>query len=65
MQSSCDVHLLCECDIFFLQELLKLMNRDCYADRCDDQISFFPFQREISALFRREKYSGQLHDGIT
>ena len=44
------------------------MNRDCYADRCDDQISFFPFQleiREIAALFRREKYSGQLHDGIT
>ena len=52
----------------FLQELFKLMNRDCYADRCDDQISFFPFQleiREIAALFRREKYSGQLHDGIT
>ena len=30
--------------------------------------NFFPFQleiREIAALFRREKYSGQLHDGIT
>ena len=53
---------------FFLQELFKLMNRDCYADRCDDQISFFPFQLEIRvtvALFRREKYSEQLHDGIT
>ena len=45
------------------------MNRDCYADKCDGQISFFfSFQleiRAIAALFRREKYSGQLHDGIT
>ena len=52
----------------FSQELSKVMNRDCNADRCDDQISFFSFQSEIraiAAVFRREKYSGQLRDGIT
>ena len=26
----------------FLQELSKVMNSDCYANRCDDQISFVP-----------------------
>ena len=69
MQFSYDVHpLIMRMRYPFSQELFKLMNRDCYADMCDDQISFFPFQleiRAIAALFRREKYSGQLHDGIT
>ena len=68
MHSSYDVHpLIMQMRYPFSQELFKLMRRDCYADRRDDQISFFPFQleiRAIAALFRREKYSGQLHDGI-
>ena len=42
MQSSYDVHSLGECDILFLQEPSKVMNRDCYADRCDDKIIFVP-----------------------
>ena len=59
MQSSYDVHpLIMRMPYPFSQGLFKLMNRDCYADRCDDQISFFPFQLEIRAiadLLRREK----------
>ena len=40
MQSSYDVHRYANA-ISFSQELFKLTNRDFYADRCDDQISFF------------------------
>ena len=42
MQSSYDVYpLIMRMPYPFSQGLFKLMNRDCYADRCDDQISFF------------------------
>ena len=42
MQSSYDVHpLIMQMRYPFSQELFKLMRRDCYADRRDDQISFF------------------------
>ena len=52
----------------FSQKLSKLMNRDCYAAGVTAKYHFFSFQLEIqaiAALLRREKYSGQLHDGIT
>ena len=56
----------------FLQELFKLMNRDCYADRCDDQISFFPFSEksEKSLLYLdvrsiQDNYTMELRDRVT
>ena len=59
MQSSYDVHpLIMRMRYPISQGHFKLMNRDCYADRCNEKISFFPFQpeiRAIAALLRREK----------
>ena len=39
MQSSNDATRYVN-SISFPQELSKVMNQDCFADRCDDQISF-------------------------
>ena len=52
----------------FSQELSKVINSDCYADRCDDPSIICSCQleiRAIAALFRRERYSGQLYEKIT
>ena len=57
----------------FSHELSKLMNRDCYAGRCDGQISFFfSFQLEIRAIATllsvrsiQDNYTMELRDRVT
>ena len=41
------------------------MNRDCYADRSDDQISFFPFQLEIRAIAALLRWGEAIQDNYT
>ena len=56
----------------FSQELSKVMNSDCYADRCDDQISFVPvsLKSEQSLLYLdvrgiQDNYTMELRDRVT
>ena len=56
----------------FSQELSKVMNSDCYADRCDDQISFVPvsYKSEQSLLYldvrgSQDNYTMELRDRVT
>ena len=56
----------------FSQELSKVMNSDCYADRCDDQISFVPvsYKFEQSLLYLdlrgiQDNYTMELRDRVT
>ena len=68
MQSSYDVHSLCECDILFHNNSPNLRTETVMQTGVTIKYHFFSFQlefRAIAALFRREKYSGQLHYGIT
>ena len=65
-------HLKCEMRYPFSQELSKLMNRDCYANRCDDQMSFVPVSQksEQSLLYLdvrsiRDNYMMELRDRLT
>ena len=53
----------------FSQELSKVMNSDCYADKCDDQISFVPVS-EQSLLYLdlrgiQDNYTMELRDRVT
>ena len=56
----------------FSQQLSKVMNSDCYADRCDDKISFVPFSQksEQSLLYLdvrgiQDNYTIELRDRVT